>query len=160
MTTTSQATAYDRPSEAGDPARTPNRLRPAVLAGVRIVVAFLFVLHGTQGLFGTFGGTDMHGGTVPFLAWPAWWASILELIAGSLVMLGLFTRPAALLCSGAMAYAYFTVHQPLGLFPLENMGEQAVLYCWTFLLIAVFGAGSYALDNLRGSVTAWSRSPH
>jgi putative oxidoreductase len=65
------------------------------------------------------------------------------------VLLGLFTRPTAVLCSGAMAYAYFVVHQPTGLLPVQNMGEPAALYCWIFLLIVILGPGSFALDAVR-----------
>ena len=137
---------------AGETSRTiraQERLRPAALAGLRVVASFLFVLHGLQGLIGLFGGIDGHGAAIALLAWPGWWASVLELVAGGLVLLGLYTRQAGLLCSGAMAYAYFTVHQPIALFPLENMGEPAVLYCWIFLLFAVTGAGPYGLDAIR-----------
>ena len=124
------------------------RTKDAVLSAFRIVTSFLFVLHGAQGLFGAFGGVDGNGGAVPMGIWPSWWAGALELVAGGFVLLGLFSRAAALLCSGAMAYAYFVVHQPMGLLPLENMGEQAALYCWIFLLLAVVGPGSFALDTV------------
>ncbi|WP_116044369.1 DoxX family protein [Amycolatopsis palatopharyngis] len=122
----------------------------AVIAAVRVVVAFLFICHGAQGL-GAFGGIDGQGAGVAFGSWPGWWATAIELVAGGLVLLGLFSRPAALLCSGAMAYAYFVVHQPMGLLPLQNLGEQAALFSWIFLLIAVLGPGSFALDSLRRS---------
>ncbi len=116
------------------------------------MVSFLFICHGLQGIFGAFGGIDGNGTAVPAGMWPGWWASVICLAGGGLVLLGLLTRPAALLCSGAMAYAYFVVHLPLGLFPLENQGEQAALFSWIFLLIAVLGPGSWALDN------AWRRA--
>lgn len=124
------------------------RPQAAVLAATRIVVSFLFVCHGAVKLFGALGGVDGQGGAVAFLAWPGWWAGVIELVAGVLVGLGLFTRVAALLCSGAMAYAYFVVHQPDALLPLSNNGEPAALFCWIFLLIAVLGPGAFALDNL------------
>jgi putative oxidoreductase len=114
-----------------------------------VVISFLFVLHGAVGLFGAFGGIDGQGGTVAPLSWPGWWGSVIHLVAGAFVMAGLFTRTAALLCSGAMAYAYFTVHQPIALFPIPNGGEPAALYAWTFLLIAALGPGKFALDALR-----------
>ncbi len=57
---------------------------------------------------------------------------------------------AALLASGSMAYAYFVVHQPEGLLPLRNGGELSALFCWSFVLIAVLGPGSWAVDNLWG----------
>lgn len=121
-------------------------LRKAALSAFRIVVSFLFACHGALTLFGLFGGVDGGGSTAPIGSWPTWWAGVIELVAGGLVFLGLFARPAALLCSGSMAFAYFTVHQPKGLLPLQNHGEPAVLYCWAFLLIALLGPGSYALD--------------
>ncbi|GAB7028708.1 hypothetical protein JCM4914_01690 [Streptomyces platensis subsp. malvinus] len=62
--------------------------------------------------------------------------------------LGLFTRSAALICSGSMAYAYFAVHQPTGLLPIENNGEPSALYAWIFLLLAAFGPGPWALERL------------
>jgi uncharacterized membrane protein YphA (DoxX/SURF4 family) len=77
------------------------------------------------------------------------WAGIIELLCGGLVLLGLFTRPAAILCSGAMAYAYFVVHQQFGLLPIQNKGELAAVYSWFFLLIAILGPGAFALDALR-----------
>ncbi|MGB6162893.1 MAG: DoxX family protein [Pseudonocardiaceae bacterium] len=117
----------------------------AVLSAVRIVVSFLFACHGAPILFGAFGGVDGHGATAPIGSWPIWWAGAIELICGGLVCLGLLTKPAALLCSGAMAFAYFTVHQPQGLLPLQNHGELAALYSWIFLLIAVLGPCPYAL---------------
>jgi putative oxidoreductase len=117
------------------------------LAAVRVVVSFLFICHGLQ-KFGAFGGIDGMGAGVPSLVWPAWYAAAIEVVGGVLVLLGLFSRPAAVVCSGAMAYAYFAVHQPMGLLPLQNMGEQAALFCWIFLLIAVLGPGSFALGRV------------
>ena len=128
---------------------TATRLPAAAIAATRVVVAFLFACHGAQKLFGFFGGVDGAGGTVDFPTWPGYWAAIIELVAGLLVGLGLFTRVAALLCSGAMAYAYFVVHQPIALLPIANNGELAALFSWIFLLIAVLGPGALAVDNLR-----------
>lgn len=117
----------------------------------RIVVGFLFACHGAASLFGILGGAQgTHGGTVPFGAWPGWWAAAIQLVGGILVVLGLGTRVAALICSGSMAYAYFTVHQPTGLLPIENEGEQAALFAWAFLLIAAAGPGPWALGRLFG----------
>ena len=66
-----------------------------------------------------------------------------------LVMAGLFTRPAAVLASGSMAYAYFVVHQPEGLMPIQNGGELAAVYSWAFLLLVFTGAGAWSIDQLR-----------
>jgi putative oxidoreductase len=120
------------------------RLDSLVLGITRIVVSFMFACHGFQKLFGAFGREAVAIGT-----WPAWWAGVIELVCGGLVLLGLFTRPAAILCSGAMAYAYFVVHQPSGVLPVQNMGELAAVYSWIFLLIAILGPGALALDALR-----------
>ncbi|MBK1784278.1 DoxX family protein [Prauserella cavernicola] len=130
-----------------DPA---TRLRGVVLAATRIVVGLLFLCHGLQA-FGLFGGVDGAGTAVPVGSWPGFYAGVIEVLTGALVAFGLFTRSAAVLASGTMAYAYFTVHQPLALLPLQNMGEQAALFSWIFLLIAALGPGALALDNRRRS---------
>lgn len=119
-----------------------------VVGASRIVISFLFGFHGLQG-FGFFGGIDGQGGGVPFGSFPGWWGSVLELVGAVLLFAGLASRPAALLLSGVMAYAYFTVHAPMGLLPLQNMGEPAAVYSWVFLLFAAIGPGRLALDNLR-----------
>lgn len=124
------------------------RLSGPALSAVRIIVSFLLICHGAAKLFGAFGGVDDYGAAAPVGSWPTWWAGVIELGAGGLVLLGLLTRIAALLCSGAMAFAYFTVHQPQALLPLQNSGELAALFCWVFLLIAVLGPGPFALDRM------------
>ncbi|WP_344867365.1 DoxX family protein [Amycolatopsis ultiminotia] len=125
-----------------------DRVRPVVLGLFRIVVSFLFLCHGAQG-FGLLGGVDGHGMAVPFGLWPGWWACAIEVVGSLLVLSGRYTRVAALVLSGVMAYAYFTVHAPVGLLPLQNTGEPAALYSWVFLAIAVVGPGAFALDRLR-----------
>lgn len=130
---------------AAGPTTTTSQSR--VLAAFRVVMSFLFILHGCMGLFGAFGGVDGQGGTVDFPVWPDFWGSAIPFATGVLVLLGLFTRPAAVLASGAMAFAYFTVHVPMGgLWPLANGGELAAIFSWTYLLIAFLGPGSFALD--------------
>lgn len=124
------------------------RLTGAVVGASRIVISFLFGCHGLQG-FGFFGGIDGHGGGVPFGSFPGWWASVIELAGALLLLVGLASRPVAILLSGVMAYAYFTVHAPMGLLPLQNMGEPAAVYSWVFLLFAAIGPGRFALDTLR-----------
>ncbi|WP_436530572.1 DoxX family protein [Actinoplanes sp. HUAS TT8] len=114
----------------------------------RIVVGLLFTCHGLSSLFGLFGGKGGTGASVPVGTWPGWYAAVIQLVCGLLVLFGLFTRPAAILASGSMAYAYFTVHQPNGLMPIENGGVTPALYSWTFLLIAAFGAGAWSVDEL------------
>jgi putative oxidoreductase len=119
------------------------RWQDQVLAVFRIVVGFLFATHGIASMFGILGTKQVEA-----FVWPGWWASAIQVAAGALVMVGLGTRYAALLCSGSMAYAYFTVHQPGGLFPVENGGEKPALFSFAFLLIAFFGSGVWALEKL------------
>ncbi|WP_086819800.1 DoxX family protein [Allokutzneria sp. NRRL B-24872] len=122
-------------------------INTVVLSLSRAVVGLLFACHGAASLFGVLGGAGGKGGTVAFGVWPGWFAAAIQFVGGLLVLIGLFTRPAAILCSGSMAYAYFVSHQPKGLFPIENGGVPSALYCWFFLLIAVLGPGKYALDS-------------
>lgn len=133
------------------------RTKPHMLALFRIVFGLLFAMHGAATLFGLFG----KGGKVPeFGAWPSWWASAIQLIGGVLVMTGLGARIAAVVCSGSMAYAYFTVHQAKDLLPIQNGGEAAALFAWAFLLIAFFGPGSFALSALlRRTQSEGAREP-
>lgn len=121
-----------------------DRHSSTALGVFRIVLGFLFALHGTAKLFGW---PATESGTVPFGSWPLGWAALIELVVGVLVMLGVFTRPAAILGSGTMAYAYFTEHQAHGALPIQNGGELATLYCFGFLLIAFAGAGAFALQR-------------
>jgi putative oxidoreductase len=124
----------------------------------RIVIGLLWALHGTAKLFGW--PATKGGGAAPFGTWPYWWAGVIELVVGVLVALGVFTRIAAIIGAGTMAYAYFTVHQPKGLLPIQNGGEPAVLFCFAFLLIAFAGAGAFAvLDRDRHSGTRLEARP-
>ncbi|MFF5173956.1 DoxX family protein [Micromonospora sp. NPDC000089] len=127
----------------------PEPLRGPALSLFRMVLGLLFLCHGLASVFGVLGGHRGAGVALPAGQWPDWWAALIQLVCGSLVLVGLLTRVAALLASGSMAYAYFTVHQPHDLLPLRNGGEVAVLFCWSFALIAVLGAGPWALDALR-----------
>jgi putative oxidoreductase len=117
----------------------PERYAPQVYALFRIVAGFLFIFHGLQ-KFGLLGGQ-----AVP-LASLFGVAAIIETVGGLLVMIGLFTRPAAFVASGEMAVAYFMAHQPKGTWPVQNQGEVAVLYCFAFLYIAARGAGLWSAD--------------
>jgi putative oxidoreductase len=127
--------------------RTAAPVTGVVVGASRIVISFLFGFHGLQG-FGFFGGIDGQGGGVPFGSFPGWWASVFELVGALLLLVGLASRPTAILLSGVMAYAYFTVHAPMGLLPLQNMGEPAAVYSWIFLLFAAIGPGRFAVDTL------------
>ncbi|MDN0194510.1 DoxX family protein [Streptomyces sp. S.PNR 29] len=125
-----------------------NSAQPYAIGLFRIVVGLLFLCHGAAKLFGVLGGADGQGGTVSAGTWPGWYAAVIELVGGSLVLIGLGTRAAAFISSGAMAYAYFKVHQPSALWPIENHGEPAAMYCWAFLLLVFTGSGAFGLDQL------------
>lgn len=128
--------------------RKVDNLAPYALGAFRIVVGALFASHGAASLFGVFGGAQgTDGGTVPFGTWPSWWAAVIQLVCGLLVAFGFVHRAAAVIASGSMAYAYFVVHQPDGLLPLQNQGEQAALFAWSFLLLAFTGPGALALGR-------------
>ncbi len=112
---------------------------------MRIVAGFLFLWHGTQKLFGF--PTPMPMEAPAFIIYIA---GPIELIGGALVMIGLFTRWAAFLCSGLMAAAYWMAHGTKGLFPLVNGGELAALYCFVFLCISAHGSGIWSVDDAMG----------
>jgi putative oxidoreductase len=126
-----------------------NILSPAQAQAVlRIVTGFLYLQHGSTKL--------LH---VPHIAMfdqlqllsLFGLAGVLELVGGTLLLLGLFTRPVAFILCGEMAVAYFMAHAPKGNFlvPMLNQGEPAVLFCFIFLFFAVAGAGAWSLDRLR-----------
>jgi putative oxidoreductase len=118
-----------------------------VLSLLRVIIGFTFCCHGAQKLFGLFGGMGGHGGKVAALSL-LWFAGILEFFGGLLVILGFFTRPVALILCGEMAVAYFRAHAPRGFWPIVNMGELAVVYCFVFLYLAAAGGGPLSLDSL------------
>lgn len=111
---------------------------------LRIVTGLLFLWHGTQKLLGF--PAPAREGTPD---WITYGAGGIELIGGALVMIGLLTRPAAFICSGTMAVAYWLVHGMRDLFPMNNGGELAALYCFAFLFIACRGAGMWSVDGNR-----------
>ncbi|WP_290869493.1 DoxX family protein [Hamadaea sp.] len=133
------------------------QFRPYGIGLFRIVVSLLFAMHGAASIFGILGGARGTAAAIPFGQWPGWWAAAIQLVGGVLVLLGLGTRWAALLCSGSMAYAYFVVHQPTALIPLKNGGELAALFCWSFFLVAILGPGKLALDAVVGAYRHKSR---
>ncbi|WP_405781133.1 DoxX family protein [Streptomyces sp. NBC_00859] len=124
-----------------------DRARPYALALFRAVVGLLFACHGAAALFGVLGGAS-GGGTVPAGSWPAGYAAVIQLVGGVLVLTGLLTRPAAFIASGSMAFAYFHVHQPNALWPIQNGGEASAMFCWAFLLLVFTGPGALALDSV------------
>lgn len=125
-----------------------DRFHGPTLSLFRIVTGLMFTTHGMATMFGIWGGNRGTGQAAEFLAWPGWWAALIQVVCGGLVLIGLLSRIAATLCSGSMAYAYFVVHQPEALVPVQNGGELAAMFCWGFLLIVVLGPGPWSLDAL------------
>jgi putative oxidoreductase len=123
----------------------PPHFDSSVYALLRVVVSFLYLVHGLQKTFGLFGGTAVPVRSMFGVA------GVVETVAGVLILLGLWTRPAAFLASGQMAAAYFIVHLPKAFWPAENGGELAALYCFSFLYIATRGADTWSVDALRGA---------
>jgi putative oxidoreductase len=120
---------------------------PLARSTLRIVAGFTFSLHGFQKLLGLFGGMGGRGATAPLFSL-MWTAGVLETFGGLLLMVGLFTRPVAFVLAGEMAFAYFHAHQPRGLWPIQNGGELAVLYCFVFLYLYTAGPGPVSLDRV------------
>ena len=116
---------------------------PRALAALRIFASLLFLEHGLIKLVG-FPGPGPE--TLPPMLLVA---GLIETFGGLLLVLGLFTRPAAFLSSGLMAAAYFIGHGGGGFWPSANGGEAAILYCFVFLYIFFAGPGAWALDNRR-----------
>jgi putative oxidoreductase len=123
-----------------------NRLAGFAHSLLRIVSGFLFIHPGGMKLLGWFGGMPHGVEMTPLLVT----AGVIELVCGTLIFLGLLTRPAAFIASGEMAFAYFIGHFPRGFWPIQNHGEPAVLFCFIFLYFAASGAGPISVDHLLG----------
>lgn len=117
--------------------------RERMLSVLRIVSAFMFMLHGTQKLFAF---PLSEPGAPAELASLMGVAGILEFVGGLLLLIGLFTRPVAFILAGEMAVAYFMAHFARSIWPVLNGGEPAVLYCFIFLYLVVAGAGAWSVD--------------
>lgn len=120
---------------------------PELLSVLRIIVAFLFIQHGTAKWF-ALPAAVMPGGGVAAVGSLFWVAAVIETIGGTLMLLGLFTRPVAFILAGEMAFAYFQIHARNGFWPLLNFGEPAVFFCFTYLYFSAAGAGPWSLDAL------------
>ena len=137
-----------------------------VLSIFRIIFGLLYMLHGTIKLFGW-----PLGDSIPVGTWPGWWAGLIEFVLGILIVVGFFTRIAAFIASGEMAFAYFYQHwPPLGggpsasFWPYDqqlggNGGELAILFCFAFLLLATTGAGAWSIDGRRRPVGTTAAAP-
>jgi putative oxidoreductase len=134
------------------------------LSAFRIIFGLLYTLHGSIKLFGWPLGTSIPVGT-----WPLWWAGLIEFVLGLAITLGVFTRVAAFIASGEMAFAYFYQHwPPLGggppgsFWPFDpqlggNGGERPIMFCFAFLLLATMGAGRLSVDGRRRPASATAR---
>jgi putative oxidoreductase len=122
---------------------------PQLLSVLRIVVAFTFFQFGSAKWF-AFPGAIFPDGSTALLGSVAWFAAVIEVIGGTLLFLGLFTRPVAFLLAGEMAIAYFYGHAPNGFWTVLNQGTPAVLYCFVFLYVSAAGPGPWSLDAKRG----------
>ena len=125
--------------------RLLDRWAPQILSLLRAVTGFLFLWHGTSKFF----HYPVSLGDIQLFSLFGL-AGVMEIAGGTLVCIGLFTKPAAFLLSGEMAVAYFMVHAPGGFFPLVNHGESAVLFCFAFLYLAAAGGGPISLDAMLG----------
>ena len=121
-----------------------SRWQPQLLAVLRIVAALLLLEHATMKFF-HFPAAQVPGPLPPMLIV----AGAIELVAGVLITLGLFTRLAAFVASGEMAIAYFIAHFPRSFWPGINEGDAAILFCFVFLYLAAAGPGAWSVDAAR-----------
>ena len=122
-----------------------NHWAPYALGMMRIVAGLLFLEHGLQ-KFLSFPPGERAGSGWALDSLGAY-AGVIELIAGTLITIGLFTRPAAFISSGTMAVAYWYAHAPQGPFPVNNGGDAAILFCFVFLYLVFSGPGALSLEG-------------
>lgn len=119
--------------------------QPQALAALRIMTALQFIEHGTQKFFNFPPTAEPFGDLMNLIGV----AGLLEIVGGGLVLVGLFTRPAAFVLCGFMAVAYFMAHMPVDFWPVNNRGDAAISFCFIFLYLVFAGPGAFALDNRR-----------
>jgi putative oxidoreductase len=119
---------------------------PYFLSALRIIAAFLLVQFGMAKWFAFPGSIMPNGGTVP-VGSRLFFAAVLEVIGGLLLLVGLCTRPIAFVLSGEMAVAYFLGHAPNGFWPVLNQGTPAVILCFVFLYLSAAGPGPLSVDR-------------
>ena len=123
-----------------------SRWQPQLLAILRIVAALLYLEHGTAKLFAFPAAQPGIPDPIPTILVVA---AVIELVAGTLITLGLFTRLAAFIASGEMAAAYWISHAARAPWPHVNSGDAAILFCFVFLYIAAAGPGAWSVDGAR-----------
>jgi putative oxidoreductase len=115
---------------------------PQALAALRIIAALLFIAHGSQKLLG-FPAAEFS----PPMFSIFWFAGVIEIVSGLLILFGFFTRPAAFIASGTMAFAYWMAHAPSNFFPVNNGGDAAILFCFVFLFLVFAGPGAWSVNK-------------
>ena len=115
---------------------------PQALAVLRIVAAILFILHGTTKVIG-FPAAEYSPPLMSLFGL----AGIIEIVAGLMILVGFFTRPAAFIAAGEMAVAYWMAHAPSSLFPSSNGGDAAILFCFVFLYLVFSGPGAWSVNK-------------
>ena len=122
-----------------------------LLSVLRIVSAFMFMLHGTVKMFSFPAAANSE---FMLMSLNPGLIGVLEVFGGLLLLVGLFTRPVAFVLSGSMAFAYWMAHAfregGSFIFPVTNGGDAAILYCFLFLYIAAVGGGAWSVDKMRG----------
>jgi putative oxidoreductase len=117
--------------------------KPRALSVLRIITGLMIIEHG-MGKIIHFPDLPAYASVQPLSLLGA--AGFIELIGGALLIVGLWTQPAAFIVCGEMAVAYFMVHAPKSFFPLINGGTLAIAYCFTCLYLSTAGAGPWSLD--------------
>ncbi len=121
--------------------------RPQLLSIFRIMAGLLVLQFGTAKILGYPAVASF--ANVAVGQWPTWYAGVIELVFGALLVIGLFSRISAFILSGLMAFAYFIGHAPRGMFmPLVNGGTLAALFCFAFLYLAAAGPGPLSVDAI------------
>jgi len=127
---------------------------------IRIGAGLTFAAHGSQKLFGWFGGYGLEGtagwmesiGLAPGILM-AGLAGGAEFFAGLLLIVGLLVRPAALVLAVTMLVAIITVHIENGFFMATNGYEFALALLVISVTLVIRGAGSFSLDKVFLSST-------
>jgi putative oxidoreductase len=115
-----------------------------ILGITRIMAGLQFLAHGTAKMFNFPARDGWDGYNIMSLSGVA---GAIEVFAGALIIVGFYSRPAAFLSSGTMAFAYFIAHAPQNFYPLLNRGDAAILFCFLFLYIAAAGPGAFAINK-------------
>ena len=120
------------------------RFQPVLLSLFRFITGLLLFQYGVAKLF-KFPVLPYFANIPPII----YAAGTLELVLGALLMIGLFTRLAAFILSGEMAFAYFMGHASQGALPIANHGELAVQWCFLFLYFFAAGPGAFSIEGSR-----------